>query len=217
MKATLAKTIMAAVLTAYLGICPGVIQAQDAKEKLVELANPTIQAQQTPDIEAKGVKPKRWKPKDWLEFEVPFVASAPKTARGEFRSFDELNFKFYLLLDSPDKEKRKVLTADVSYVNVPVGEAVAAVVYLSPTAILNLTGKTRVEPGAAQMWGVEVTYNNNLVGFLSSGGKAPGTPAAEWWKSDKAPPQASGLLKNKTQTPFAPLWGDYHCEVKASN
>lgn len=217
MKATLAKTIMAAVITALLAICPGVVQAQQATEKLVELANPTIQAQQTPDFEAKGVKPKRWKAKEWLEFEVPFVASAPKTARSEFRSFDELSFKFYLLLETGDKAKTKVLTADVSYVNVPVGESVAAVVYLSPSAIVNLTGKTRVEPGAAKMWGVEVMHDGKLVGFISSGGKAPGTPAAEWWKSDKAPPQTPGVLKNKTQTPFAPLWGDYHCEVKGSN
>ncbi len=216
MKAVFAKPLLSAAVAGCLLALSGVSSAQDAKEKLVDLKDPTKQGQMTPDFNVKGVKDKRWKPKEWLEFEVPFVASAPKGSKADVKTLDSLNFKYYLYLDNPDKAKKKILTADVTHVNVPIGEAMASVVYLSPASILSLTGKERIDASAVTLWAVEVTRDGAMVGFLSSKGKSPNDAGAKWWTADNAPPQVPGLLLNKSQTPFAPLWGDYHADVQAS-
>jgi hypothetical protein len=147
-------------------------QAQDAKaEKLVDLKDPTIQAQSTPDLKAGNVKDKRWKPKDWLEFEIPFIAAAPRSGGSTLTTYDLLTFKYYLFLDNPDKKKQRILTAEVNHVNVPIGEGMASVVYLSPSAVQRLTGNPRVNAGAVTLWAVEVTREGKTVGFLSSEGR----------------------------------------------
>jgi hypothetical protein len=218
MKAPIVKSLL---FSAAAGLSLGLLivaRAQETKEraeKLVDFGSPSTQAQFTPDWEVKNVTKKRWKPKEWLEFEIPFEAKPPSNKR-DLTVFDALTFKFYLYLENPDPKKRKILTADVPHVNVPVGESMASVVYLSPSAIFNLTGKSRVEPTMVSRWGVEVFNGTQLVGFASSQGKSPTAAGAEWWKIDNAPPQTPGLLMNKAQTPFAPLWGDYHAEVQTT-
>ena len=217
MKTRLVLNSLLTTLVVAVGLSASSAFGQDAKtEKLVDLKAPLIQAQQTPDIKAQGVKDKRWKPKDWLEFEIPFIAAAPRNAKANFTSYDQLNFKYYLFLSNPDKEKSRILTAEVTHANVPVGEGMASVVYLSPSAVLGLTGASRVQANAVTLWAVEVTHEGKTVGFLSSSGKAPTDPGAEWWKATSAPPTVAGVLKNKMETPFAPLWGDYHAEVQSN-
>jgi hypothetical protein len=115
-----------------------------------------------------------------------------------------------------DKEKSRILTTEVNHVNVPVGEGMASVVYLSPSAVLGLSGSPRVQTNAVTLWAVEVTHEGKTVGFISSKGKSPTDPGAEWWKATSAPPTVAGVLKNKMETPFAPLWGDYHAEVQSN-
>jgi hypothetical protein len=205
-----------ATLAVAVGLGVSSAPAQDAKsEKLIDLKEPMIQAQSTPDIKAAYVKEKRWKPKDWLEFEIPFIASAPRGAKAGFTSFDTLTFKYYLFLANADKSKSRILTAEINHVNVPVGEGLASVVYLSPSAVLALTGNSRVMANSVTLWAVEVSHDGKTVGFLSSKGKAPTDPGAEWWKAQGAPETVPGVLKNKMETPFAPLWGDYHAEVQS--
>jgi len=217
MKSPFVLNSMLATFAVVLGLGGSSALAQDAKsEKLVDLREPTIQAQQTPDIKAAGVKEKRWKPKDWMEFEIPFIAAAPKNAKSNFTSYDSLTFKYYLFLSNADKEKSRILTAEVNHQNVPIGEGLASVVYLSPTAILSLTGSNRFQAASVTLWAVEVTHEGKTVGFLSSKGKSPTDPGAEWWKATSAPPVVAGMLKNKMETPFAPLWGDYHAEVQSN-
>jgi hypothetical protein len=205
---------MLATVAVVVGLGVSTAQAQDAK--LIDLKEPIIQAQQTPDIKAAGVKDKRWKPKEWLEFEVPFIAMAPRNAKANFTSYEQLTFKFYIFLSNADKEKSRILTAEVNHVNVPVGEGMASVVYLSPSAVLGLSGSPRVQTNAVSLWAVEVAHEGKTVGFISSKGKSPTDPGAEWWKATSAPPTVAGVLKNKMETPFAPLWGDYHAEVQSN-
>ena len=209
MKSPFAFRSLLAILAVAVGFGVSATQAQDAKaEKLVDLKDPTIQAQSTPDIKAAYVKEKRWKPKDWLEFEIPFIAAAPRGSGANITTYDLLTFKYYLFLDNPDKKKQRILTAEVNHVNVPIGEGLASVVYLSPSAVQRLTGNPRVITSAVTLWGVEVTREGKTVGFLSKDGK-------KWWESPNAPTTEPGVLKNKMETPFAPLWGDYHAEVQS--
>lgn len=209
MKSPFAFRSLLATLAVAASFGVSTAQAQDAKaEKLVDLKEPTIQAQSTPDIKAAYVKDKRWKPKEWLEFEIPFIAAAPRSGGANLTTYDLLTFKYYLFLDNPDKKKQRILTAEVNHVNVPIGEGLASVVYLSPSAVYRLTGNARVNAGAVTLWGVEVTREGKTVGFLSKDGK-------KWWESPSAPTTEPAVLKNKMETPFAPLWGDYHAEVQS--
>lgn len=209
MKSPFAFRSLLATLAVAVSFGVSSSQAQEAKaEKLVDLKEPTIQAQSTPDIKAAYVKDKRWKPKEWLEFEIPFIAAAPRSAGSTITTYDQLTFKYYLFLDNPDKKKQRILTAEVNHVNVPIGEGLASVVYLSPSAVYRLTGSNRVNAGAVTLWGVEVTREGKTVGFLSKDGK-------KWWESPSAPTTEPAVLKNKMETPFAPLWGDYHAEVQS--
>ena len=61
-------------------------------------------------------------------------------------------------------------------------------------------------------WGVSVLINGEEVGRKTSEGGN-----AEWWKGGKGvtlPPQDASML-DKTITPFAPLWYDYHLDVRS--
>lgn len=103
-----------------------------------------------------------------------------------------------------------MLLADVTYINVPIGnDAQHMVVYLSPASLVNITGDKIVNKTMIKMVGVEVTYNGAMVG------RFPETGAdVEFWKLPAAPAPETGRLLPKHLTPFAPLWYDYYLEEK---
>jgi hypothetical protein len=170
----------------------------------VEVKDVAIQAQQTPEFNVTGVKDKRWKPKTWMELEVAFEADLPRA-----EVIDALTFRYYIVLDGP-REKQKTLVGDVTHVNIPVGEAAHAVVYISPATIKAITGSEGFEAASVKAWGVEVLHGGDLAGGKSS-------TNSQWWESGQTiPPRAEGMILNKKQTPFAPLWGDYHVDVQSS-
>jgi hypothetical protein len=177
-------------------------------EELVKFERPAIQAQLTPDIQAKGVKDKRWKPREWLEVEFPFKAGKLKD-KPDAKFHDSLTFKYYVVLDGKQK---KMLTAEVVHVNIPMLRDAATVVYISPSTIENLTGEERVNPAIVKSYGIEVFRGTDLVGLFSSVG---GTN--KFWEAPAVIanyPASPGLLLTKAETPFAPLWGDYHVETQ---
>ncbi len=164
----------------------------------VEIDDVKIEDQKTPNYSVSGVTDKRWDPKTWLEFEIIFET---KVKQSRATAIDGLVAKFYLVLDNTSKEEQRTLIGETKMMSVPAGEKSATVLYLSPAAIEKMTGS---KTGAKEKyWGVEFLYNGVLVGTKSSNGK-------EWWKDPRAYPSASGILKKKSKTPFAPLWGDYH-------
>ncbi len=191
----------------------GAPSAGGKAETLVEFKKPEITVQKAPDFNLKGgVVDKRFKAKDWLEIEFEVeVKSPPKGSPKEMKFLDGLQIKFFVYLQPVDATKVKVLTAEVSYLNVPIGhESSHCVVYLSPATILNLTGDKTANKGLITFLGAEATFNGAVVGtFVSTG-----TAANPWWKSPKAPPVEAGRLLPKHKTPFAPLWYDYYLEEK---
>lgn len=218
-----------ALLAAAGFLVPVIARAQDGEGgggggkaitgKLVEVAAPRIAVQRTPDFTLKGATvDKRWRPKDWLEIETEVEVAPPRGDRNA-TAIPRLNFKYYVFLDSQDKSKRRILTADVVHTNVPVKEKVRSVVYITPSTILKVTGKPEGNPSLVTFWAVEVQMDGETVGFLSKGPngvkKSPNEAGAKWWESASAPPQEPDL-KNKAQTPFAPLWGDYHLDVEVA-
>jgi hypothetical protein len=190
------------------------VHAQDTskpkiEDEYIKVKKAEVAQQKTPEFTVGNVTQKRMKPKDWLEIEFELDITKPKEAKGEVRYLDDVQIKYYVYLDAVAKEKARVLTADISYINAPVGETMHSVVYLSNASVTNLTGATTVDRGAVKFFGAEVSAGGKVVGWFSNNGSA-------WWKSPKAPPTEPGRLQPKAKTPFAPLWFDYYLEEKAT-
>jgi hypothetical protein len=178
------------------------------EEELVKFKKGEIASQNTPQFSLGNVKEKNFKPKEWLEIEFELEAKQSKSVKDKKHFHDEVSMKYYVFLESTDAARRKTLTADINYVNMPLDENTHTVVYLSPTTLTNLTGSKIVDKGMIKLWGVEAYIGGKLVGFSSSNKMA-------WWKNEKAPPTELGRLQGRATTPFAPLWADYYVEEKA--
>lgn len=204
----------------FAGLC-ATSSAQDAParaEKLVDFKKIEIQVQKTPEFNLKSAtKDKRVTPKDWLEIEPEFKTLKPLDSK-KAEVINELTFKYYVYLNSSVKENARILTAEVVHINVPIDVVTHSVVYISPSSIFKVTGKPEGNPQLVSAYAVEVTSGGNVVGFFSKAGGTtvdnPKDPKGRWWELKTAPPQEAVLL-SKPQTPFAPLWADYHADVKA--
>ena len=110
------------------------------------------------------------------------------------------------------KPKKRLLSTTLNHTSVPGKEKVASVVYISPQTMQKLANRPSVSSPDKLVvaYGVEVEYDGNIVGFFDSTGKK--SPEQAFWKSSSFD-SADGLLAKK-DTPFAPLWSDYHMEVK---
>jgi len=122
----------------------------------------------------------------WLEVEVTF-ACAP-----EFT--DELTLKYFILVNG------KLLTGEVTHVNIPAGRENRSVMYVTPKTLQRL------------MLGRTVTNNavQNTAGALKD--EISAQRAAPQWYATL--PQVGGLVLNKNETPFMPLYWDRYCQIK---
>lgn len=194
-------------------------KAAITKDQIVDIKDIKVAVQKTPDIAMRGTTTdKRWTPKDWLEIEPEFrMPRSPADKKAEV--VPEVTIKYYVYLNSATgvKENAKILTAEVVHSNVPLEEWTHSVVYISPSTILRVTGKPQGNASLVTAYAVEITKGGELVGFFSKFGgssmTSPNANNAKWWELPSAPAQEPGLL-SKNQSPFAPLWGDYHADVK---
>jgi hypothetical protein len=210
------SALIPAALVAVGGLLllPSGLRAQatpsPAKEVLVDVEKVHVEIQKTPQFAVPNVKDKRFNPKDWLEIEVDCEAKLSKKEKDkDIKAYPEVEFKYYVYLSgNPDPKKNRVLTGIIHHVNVPIGEKIHSVMYVSPSAILKITeGRSPVVPTMVKAWGVAVFINGEEVGRKTSEANK------EWWTNNALPPQEAALL-DKTKTPFAPLWFDYHLEVR---
>jgi hypothetical protein len=185
--------------------------AAAGKEKLVDISKVDINIQKTPQIQATNVKDKRWTPKDWIEIEVEATAELSKTEKDKSRkTYDEVTFKYYAYLTGSSAKKSRVLTGEIVHVNVPIKEKIHSVAYITPSQLQKVTEATATGPANPTMvkaWGVQVLIDGQEVGRKTSDSNK------EWWSNPSLPPQEAALL-NQADTPFAPLWGDFHLEIK---
>ena len=217
MKKLIALFPAAILSVGSLVIAPSVLMAQapaagaSAKEELVKIKDVKTIVQKTPKIQAEGPTDKRWKPKDWLEIEVECdVKPSKKNADKKQTTYPEVTFKYYVYLEGQTKEKSRILTGEVVHANVPINETGHSSMYITPSTILNLTGKPEGNVGAVKYWGVEALVGGELVGFKAS----VGTAEKPWWEAPTAPAKEAGL-KKKSETPFSILWADYHFDERA--
>lgn len=143
----------------------------------------------SPDFQISGGPAKRSKPGEWLEMEVEFETKP--------ELIDELTFKFTALVE------KKLLVGEVSCVNILKGREHYAVMYVAPKSLARLTGGKALTASAIENVWVEISHQGMR---LESASFRPG-PVPNL-------PQMSGLLLNKSETPFAPLFYDRYEELK---
>ena len=128
----------------------------------------------------------------WLEVEVEFAAAPDFT--------DELTFKYFILLNG------KLLTGEVTHVNIPAGRENRSVMYVSPGALTRFNGNRALTPNAVQNVAVQIVQKGATKDELSFT-RTPG----QWYAGL---PAVTGLVLNKNETPFAPLYWDRYQQIK---
>jgi hypothetical protein len=128
----------------------------------------------------------------WLEVEVEFTAGPDFT--------DELTFKYFILING------KLLTGDVAHVNIPAGREHRSVMYVPPAALLRVSDNRPVTPASIQNIAVQLVQGGAVKNELTLV-RAP----AQWYATI---PALNGLVLNKDETPFAPLYWDRYVQIK---
>ncbi len=150
----------------------------------VEVAAPT-----TPEFQISGGQNKRYRLGKWLELEVGYETEAEE--------IDELTFKYTVLLE------RKLLTGEVTYMNILKAKDHFAVMYVSPKSIEKLTGGKALTGSSIENVWVEVSRQGQVLGRASQKpGAVPNLP------------QVPGMVLTKDKTPFASLYFDRYEAMK---
>jgi hypothetical protein len=130
----------------------------------------------------------------WLEVEVEFAAAPEYT--------DELTLKYFILVNG------KLLTGEVTHVNVAAGRDNRSVMYVSPRTLNRLMGNRPVTANSIQNIGVQLVQQGAVKAELSLERGQP-----QWFAGM---PQVGGFVLNKNETPFAPLYWDRYEQIKTS-
>jgi hypothetical protein len=129
----------------------------------------------------------------WLEIEV-LLAATPEFS-------DELTIKYFVLFNG------KLLTGEVNHTNIPAGRENRSVIYVTPKTLQRLMLGRPVTTAALQNVAVQIVQQGMVRDELSL------TPAPPGWYLGM--PRIGGLMVNKNETPFAPLYWDRYLEIKA--
>lgn len=133
-------------------------------------------------------------PDRWLEVEVEFAAGPEIT--------QELTFKYFILFNGT------LLSGEVTHTNVLAGREHRSVMYVAPRTLARLAGKRPMTPNSVQNIAVQIVQQGTVKDELSLG-----RAEAQWYS---ALPAVPGLVLNKNETPFAPLYWDRYEQIKSS-
>lgn len=183
--------LLAFALVALLGLTLP-IQAQVAALRPGDVKLGKVQPAmvKTPEFSLTSGPTKRSKLGDWLEVEIEFETKAEEV--------DELTFTYTIMIE------KKLLTGQVTHINIPKGREHYSVMYISPRTLTKLTGGRPLT--AASIENVWVSVERQ--------GMKLDQPAS--FKPGAIPnlPQIQGLVLNKDETPFAPLFYDRYEAIK---
>ncbi len=183
--------IFAIAIAASLALPVAILAQAPPGPGSVKLGKVALEFQSSPEFTLKSGPVKRSKNLKWLEAEIDYDVKA--------QEIDELTFKFIALVE------KKLLTGEVTYVNILKGTDHYAVMYISPKALDKLTGGKAVTSGTIDNVWVEVSRQGQILDKAAYRNAA--VPNA---------PQMAGYFLNKSQTPFAPLFYDRYEEIKAT-
>jgi hypothetical protein len=161
----------------------------------------------TPDFTLTTGVTKRFNPQKWLEIEVQFSAptTPPSGPAAPAVALSELTFRYYVLLAN-----NKLLTGEVTHVDVLGGPELFSVLYVAPRSLALLLGGRPFN--SADITNIEIQMLKPGVGApLAVRMFKPGAAL-----STSTFQQIPGLLLNKSQTPFAPLYWDRYEAIKTT-
>jgi hypothetical protein len=145
----------------------------------------------TPEFQITGGPQKRSKSGTWLEVEVEFETKP--------EDIDELTFNYTIMVEN------KLLDGSVTHVNIPSGKDHASVMYVAPRALEKLTGGKPLTGASIQNVWIVVSRQGQILDQKA-------------FKPAQIPnlPHLAGMVLNKTETPFAPLFYDHYEAIKAT-
>ena len=162
----------------------------------VKLGKPQPAGIKSPEYQINSGPQKRYKIGTWLEIEVPYETLMD--------DIPELTFEYVIGIGTGPNEK--LLDGTVTYINIPKGRDHFAVMYIPPRTLDKLTGGKPLSQGdIANVW----------ITVKSQGA----TVALDALKPENIPTNLAhlpGLILNKNQTPFAPLYYDRYETIKES-
>jgi hypothetical protein len=129
----------------------------------------------------------------WVEVEAEF-ASVPELT-------DELTFKYFILFSG------KLFTGEVTHINVPAGRTNHSVIYMAPQTVARFAGRGILTPNSIQNVAVQLLQKGTVKSEISLN-----RAVARWYA---ALPAITGLLLNKNETPFAPLYWERYPQIKS--
>ena len=185
------KILILSILAIGALATEGFAQAPAIGPGAVKLGKIGVEGIKSPEFQIVGGPQKRSKTGTWLELEIEYETKV--------EDIDDLTFDYHVLVEG------KLLDGSVTYVNIPKGRDHYAVMYIAPRTLEKLTGGKPLNPGNINAW-VEV----------SKQGQKLDAPAA--YKPGAMPnvPHLAGMVLNKSETPFAPLFYDRYETIKAT-
>jgi hypothetical protein len=182
---------MAAVVFATLATVSALTaQTRGADFQLTKVSKNLIS---TPQIAFTGGQQYPTNQRDrWLEVEVEFAAAPEFT--------DELTFKYFILLNG------KLLTGEVTHVNIAAGRDNRSVMYVSPRSLAIIMGNRALTANSVQNVAVQIVQKGAVKDELSA------TRSAAQWYAGLTP--VTGMVLNKNETPFAALYWDRYEQIK---
>jgi len=185
-------------------------QAAAQQTVRVSVDNINFDTQQTPAFSFRGPRDKRVRERDWLEVEVEMKVEKAPNPNDPLPMVGELEVRYFVLFGAtnPATNQRYMATGTVNHVNVRTGDTVRSVAFIPPDAMFRFSGgKDNYSRRDVEAVAIEVMHGGQLVG-----GDATAQRQAAWWRGTY--PETAGFVRAKPDTPFAPLWYDYHLDVK---
>lgn len=186
------KTFPVAV-AAFLALALTTLNSFAAGGYVIKQVTPALVP--TPAYNFTGTDRRSGRAEQWLEVEVTFESDVEWS--------DELTFKYYILIGG------KCLTGEVTHVNIPKGRDLHSVMYISPRTLLRVLNGKQATATSIENVGVQILKQGALMDTKSS----KPTPQPQWWQNMQ---QTPGLVLNKNETPFAPLFWDRYEAIKSA-
>lgn len=148
----------------------------------------------TPDYQFSGTQRRADTKEKWMEIETEFEATPEFT--------EELTFKYYVQIN------KVVFIGEVTHVDIAAGKGLYSVMYISPRSIFRIMEGKLINGASIEKVSVEISKQGALVGFGSWKDEKQG-----WWTTS---PQKPGFLRNKNESPFAPLYWSRYEAIKTN-
>jgi hypothetical protein len=149
----------------------------------------------TPEFNFTGTQTYRNDRRDrWLQVEVEFSAAPELTG--------ELTFEYFILING------KLLSGEVTHVNILGGRELRSVIYVPPRALAHIMGNRPLTANTVENIAVQLVQQGAVKDEQSLQRARP-----QWYATL---PAVTGLLMNKNETPFAPLYWDRYEQIKAT-